>query len=238
MTVTILGAPASQPTRSLEWLCSLTGIPYNSKLVRLDKGQHKTAEYKKLNPNGKIPTMDDDGFILYESVAIARYLIQKYQSELNIPDHYLPQDLQTNGKINSYLDWHHTTFRPGIATYAFKAVIAPISFNMKFTSEETEAARVNAIKTLKSFNDQWLSQNDRFIAGTNKPSIADIFAYGELAQLLVVFKEQKVSEWEQVKELPNVRTWAAKMESLPHFDKIHAGIYKFKQAVQNKQSKL
>lgn len=49
-------------------------LPYELILVDISKGEHKTEEYKKLQPFGKVPVLDDDGFLMFESRAICRYL--------------------------------------------------------------------------------------------------------------------------------------------------------------------
>ena len=49
-------------------------LPYE--LVRIDiaKGEQKSEEYLKMQPFGKVPVLEDDGFFMYESRAICRYL--------------------------------------------------------------------------------------------------------------------------------------------------------------------
>lgn len=42
------------------------------------QGQHKSPEYLKMQPFGKIPVLEDDGLLIYESRAIAKYLASKY----------------------------------------------------------------------------------------------------------------------------------------------------------------
>jgi glutathione S-transferase len=49
-------------------------LPYELILVDISKGEHKSEEYKKLQPFGKVPVLDDDGFLMFESRAICRYL--------------------------------------------------------------------------------------------------------------------------------------------------------------------
>lgn len=49
-------------------------LPYEFNRVDISKGEHKSEAYTKLQPFGKVPVMDDDGFIMYESRAICRYL--------------------------------------------------------------------------------------------------------------------------------------------------------------------
>src|SRR5919197_5261787 len=53
-------------------------LPYGSKLLKFSKEDHKSARYLRLNPRGKVPTLKDGDFVLYESLAIMAYLDQKY----------------------------------------------------------------------------------------------------------------------------------------------------------------
>jgi glutathione S-transferase len=56
-----------------------TGVPYKLKLVDMDKGEHKTPEYLKLNPNGKVPALAlDGGGVMFETNAIAMYLADRH----------------------------------------------------------------------------------------------------------------------------------------------------------------
>lgn len=66
------------------WKISITleelGMPYTVHHVRLDKGEQKTEEYLKINPNGRIPTIvdhDNDDYAVFESGAIMMYLAEK-----------------------------------------------------------------------------------------------------------------------------------------------------------------
>ena len=49
-------------------------LPYQSKLLTFSKREHKSPEYLALNPRGKVPTLKDGDFVLYESLAIMAYL--------------------------------------------------------------------------------------------------------------------------------------------------------------------
>jgi glutathione S-transferase len=57
---------------------ALKRLPYESKLLEFSKGDHKSSGYLKLNPRGKVPTLKDGSFVLYESLAIMAYLDRKY----------------------------------------------------------------------------------------------------------------------------------------------------------------
>src|SRR5262249_36443574 len=68
------------------WRVMLTlevkGLAYESKLLEFSKGEHKTPVYLQLNPRGKVPTLKDGDFVLYESLAIMSYLDRKYPDPL------------------------------------------------------------------------------------------------------------------------------------------------------------
>lgn len=80
---TIAGAPslASSAATCLLLLEDL-GVSYEKVALDFSKGEHKGEAYIKLNPNGKIPCLDDNGFILWESRAINEYLALKYSPAL------------------------------------------------------------------------------------------------------------------------------------------------------------
>src|SRR5262245_37266691 len=53
-------------------------VPYESRLLQLSKGEHKTPDYLAINPRGKVPAIRDGAFTLYESMAILQYLERKH----------------------------------------------------------------------------------------------------------------------------------------------------------------
>ncbi|KAF8169615.1 glutathione S-transferase [Mycena galopus ATCC 62051] len=56
-------------------------IPFELVVVNMYAKEHKTPEYLAMNPYGQVPTIDDEGFIVYESRAICRYLADKYADQ-------------------------------------------------------------------------------------------------------------------------------------------------------------
>lgn len=69
------------------WMCKESGIPYEhvNVTVNVDGATCKDGAYRALNPNARVPTIDDDGFVMWESGAINLYLAEKYRSPL-LPD--------------------------------------------------------------------------------------------------------------------------------------------------------
>ena len=83
--LTIYGAARSRTVRVL-WMAGELGLSYNHKNWLPRAPETKTPEYKALNANSRVPTIDDDGFILSESMAINFYLAKKHKSPLHPAD--------------------------------------------------------------------------------------------------------------------------------------------------------
>jgi len=77
----LYGSAKSRAVRVL-WMTGELGIPFEHKDWLPRAPETRTPEYRALNPNGRVPTIDDDGFILSESMAINFYLAKKHKSPL------------------------------------------------------------------------------------------------------------------------------------------------------------
>ena len=77
----IYGAAKSRGLRTL-WMAAELGLTYDHKDWLPRSPDTQTPEYRVLNGNGRVPTIDDDGFILSESMAINFYLAKKHKSPL------------------------------------------------------------------------------------------------------------------------------------------------------------
>ena len=80
--IKLYGIPASRAARSL-WMLEELGVPYENVPTHFI-GDTKKPEYLALNPNGHIPTLDDDGLVLWESMAINLHLARKYGAKAGL----------------------------------------------------------------------------------------------------------------------------------------------------------
>jgi glutathione S-transferase len=80
--LTIYGADLSSPSNKVRFVANELGLDYTYKSVNLVSGENRSEEHLKLHPAGKVPVIDDDGFVLFESNAIIRYLATKHESPL------------------------------------------------------------------------------------------------------------------------------------------------------------
>ena len=77
----VYGAAKSRTLRTL-WMLGELGLQYDHKDYLPRSPETRTPEFRVLNPNGRVPVIDDDGFILSESMAINFYLAKKHGSAL------------------------------------------------------------------------------------------------------------------------------------------------------------
>lgn len=98
----VLGRVTSINVRKVLWLADEIGLEYEREDWGLPLRDPKTAEFTHLNPNAQVPVIVDDGFVLWESNAILRYLAQKHHSDL------LPSDLQQQALVEQWLGWQAT----------------------------------------------------------------------------------------------------------------------------------
>src|SRR6516225_5687716 len=105
----IWGRSNSVNVQKVLWCCEEMRLPYK----RIDAGGSfgvvNTPEYRRLNPNGLVPTIEDDGFVLWESNVIIRYLAGKHRATNLWPDAWT-----LRARADQWMDWSHTTFWPAI----------------------------------------------------------------------------------------------------------------------------
>jgi glutathione S-transferase len=116
----IYGVPHSRAFRVV-WLANEIGIPYQ--LIPVSFGvpdaECKKPWYLQLNPNGKLPTIDDDGFILWESAAINLYLAEKYKSQM------YPLTVQGRGKLLQWTFFVGNEVEPAVIAILRNRIILP-----------------------------------------------------------------------------------------------------------------
>ncbi|MBC7779767.1 MAG: glutathione S-transferase [Proteobacteria bacterium] len=111
--VRIWGRRAALNVQKVLWCADEAGIAY----TQIDAGQHhgvvNEPRYRALNPNGRIPTIEDGALVLWESNAIVRYLCARYAMGT-----LCPKDLGARADADRWMDWQATTlFQPTFRTY-------------------------------------------------------------------------------------------------------------------------
>jgi glutathione S-transferase len=116
--LTIWGRVNSSNLQKVVWCCEELGLPYR----RIDMAGSFgfTPEYLAMNPNKVVPTIEDDGFILWESNVIVRYLAAKHGHGT-----LYPADLKQRAEADRWMEWQQTTLWPAIRPLFFGYVRTP-----------------------------------------------------------------------------------------------------------------
>jgi glutathione S-transferase len=78
MTIKLHGFPGAVSTQRVILICHELGLDYLFILVDFKTSAQRSPEHLALQPFGKVPALEDDGFVVYESRAICKYLAVKY----------------------------------------------------------------------------------------------------------------------------------------------------------------
>jgi glutathione S-transferase len=112
----ILGRITSINVRKVTWTADLIGLSYRTEVWGLPHRDPREAEFLKLNPNAQVPVILDDGFVLWESGAIIRYLARKHRSGL------WPGDFRERALVDQWVTWQGTELNPQWG-YAVQALL-------------------------------------------------------------------------------------------------------------------
>ena len=116
----IHGRDNSSNVQKVVWALDEMGLSFE----RIDAGGAfgivETPEYKSMNPNSRVPTMEEDGFILWESNAIVRYLAAKHDN-----GGLCPSDPRQRADADRWMDWQQTTVAPAILPIFWGLVRTP-----------------------------------------------------------------------------------------------------------------
>ncbi|XP_035665215.1 glutathione S-transferase theta-1-like [Branchiostoma floridae] len=217
----------SQPSRAIFQFLKANNIVYKDHPVAIRKGEHKSDWYMKINPMGKVPAINDNGFILTESVAILKYLAVRYV----VPDHWYPSDPQQRARVDEYMAWQHMNTRFNSAGLFWKEVMIP-----QMTGKPLDKATLNkAVSELNNTLDMLQTmflKNQQFLCGDNI-TIADLLAVNELIQCLSSGRDVTQGR-------PKLQAWMNRVrEKLhPHFDNSVGMIYKLRDMSRRQQARL
>tara|TARA_Y100000588_G_scaffold135250_1_gene148728 strand:+ start:202 stop:822 length:621 start_codon:yes stop_codon:yes gene_type:complete len=159
----IIGRSTSSNVQKVLWICGELGISFDREDLGGPFGGNDKPEYRALNPNGKVPTIIDDEFVLWESNSCTRYLAAKYA-----PGTLYPDDLTARADAERWMDWQIATVSP---------TLVPVFWGMVRTApEDRDLKAIEAARKKLSANiaimDSRLS-NSNYLAG-NTFTVGDV----------------------------------------------------------------
>ena len=142
MALKIYGVARSRAFRTL-WMAGELGIPYEHVKIDFADSGTRRPEYLAINPNGHVPAIDDDGFKLWESMAINLYLAKKYGSGIGL----YPQSLEDEARVWQWSFWGMTEIeRPALTVLLNR--IGPEDRRDAAAADEAERALAAPLKVL------------------------------------------------------------------------------------------
>ena len=174
-------------------MLSLLGLEYERVPIALNKGEHKTEEFLKLNPLGQVPVLRDGDVVIRDAQAILVYLARGYGGE-----EWLPTEAEPMSKVVQWLSVAANEIQHGVAALRLHSL-----FKAKI---DLEQAQNKAHQTLQIL-DKHLSE--RLWLECNRPTIADVacFPYVALAP------DGKIS----LEPYPQVVGWIERIKQLPGY---------------------
>ncbi len=125
MALTIYGAARTRTSRVL-WIAEELGLAYRHEKLAPQKGETRTAAFLALNPMGRVPAIDDDGLIVWESLAINLHLARKYGAAASAGGPALgPRDLGEEALMTQWTLWTATEFEPGAHDVVVQTINLP-----------------------------------------------------------------------------------------------------------------
>ena len=103
----IWGRMSSINVKKVVWTAQELGLDFQRTEAGGLFGVVTTPEYMQMNPNSLVPVIEDDGYVLWESNVIVRYLSAKYA-----PGQLYPTDLRERFDAERWMDWQQTTLNP------------------------------------------------------------------------------------------------------------------------------
>ena len=207
--LTVYGTPASAYVRTVRLLLEEAGVDYTLKRVDIFNGENQSAEYLAKNPFGKVPTLEVDGQLLYETAAITEYL------DTVLAEHkFSPSDPMLQARmrqimaiIDSYL------YAPAIGTIVVQRLIVPTQGG-KADEEKVKNAVAPAQTALKAIES--LAVASPYLLGSEL-TIADFYLIP-----IFIYLSQTPEFEATTAQTPKLRTWWDKVNQLENVKKVCA----------------
>ncbi|KPJ04369.1 Glutathione S-transferase 1, isoform D [Papilio xuthus] len=210
MPIDFYHSKASAPCRFVELVAAALHVPLNRKQVDLMAGEHMRPEYIKMNPQHNIPTIVDDGFVLWESRAIGRYLVNKYGGDSSL----YPKDPQARAVIDQRLDFDIGTLYARFYQYFYPQVLEGKS------ADEGELKKLHeAFAMLNTF-----LEKNKYVAG-EELTLADLSLVANVSTI--------DSVGISIAEYPNILRWFDLVKNTaPDYEEANGkGVQEYKEVI-------
>ena len=198
--IKIWGRNTSSNVQKVMWAIGEMKLPHQRINVGGAFGKNNEAPYLAMNPNGLVPTLEEeDGFTLWESNSIVRYLAGKHADRT-----LEPEDLKTRALASKWMDWQLSVMGPAIT---------PVFWGLIRTAPEKrdhaaiDAGRAKTSAAAKMLDDQL--GKTRYLAG-------DAFSYGDIPVGIMIYRFVQLMP--ERPAMPNLDRWYAAISARDAFN--------------------
>ena len=192
----IWGRLSSINVKKAVWTAQELGLDFQRTEAGGVHGIVKTPEYLRLNANALVPVMEDDGFVLWESNVIVRYLCAKHSM-----GQMYPADLHERFDAERWMDWQQTTFNPASRSGFWQLIRTPAAEQNQAVIAQSNAAVEALMATL-----------DAHLAG-HSFMVGEAFSMADIPLALEVHRWFGLPQTRQTR--PNIERWYSTLQARP-----------------------
>ena len=197
--IRIWGRNTSSNVQKVMWAVAEIGLPHERIDIGGPFGKNREADYLAKNPNGLVPTLEEeDGFLLWESNSVVRYLAAKHRSVV-----LEPVDLRARANASKWMDWQLSVAAPAIFGLFWGLIRTPPDKRNHAEIEDSKKKTTAAMTMV----DEQLAKT-AYLAG-------DAFSYGDIPVGIMAYRYRQL-----VPDRPPLRhfeRWYAAISSRPAF---------------------
>ncbi len=215
-TLRFLHHPASQPCRAARQFLIENEIAYEDEVIDITTNINETQEFRdRYNPTGQVPILVDGDVVVWENVAIGRYLHEKF----DCPAHWFGATLEERARINQFVQWYAYTLRLGGGAFHW-TIFAPMIYgaDRDFSAERRKGYHV-LYESMGVLEDFWLDGRD-YMCG-DEVSYADLAAFHEL----VSHDAGKIIPPKVWSKHPRIAAWFERLAARPASKAVSAWQY-------------
>lgn len=194
----IWGRNNSMNVQKAMWAVGEVGVDYERLDAGLQYGIVNEPWFGDLNPNRTVPVLDDDGFFVWESNVVIRYLAAKYAM-----GRLMPADIESRAELEMWMDWQQTVVMPGLGPAFVGLVRTPEAER----DHAAIAAGADVVRAALELLDQRLAGRD-YILG-------EAFTAADIPLGCVAYRWLAMPV--EHGNIPNVRSWYQRLTARPAF---------------------
>ncbi|HXW23054.1 MAG TPA: glutathione S-transferase family protein [Rhodomicrobium sp.] len=197
--IKIWGRNTSANVQKVMWAIGEIGLPHERIDIGGPFGGNREAEYLAMNPNGLVPTLEEeDGFLLWESNSIVRYLAAKHRAGV-----LEPTDLRARARAQAWMDWQLSVLAPAITPAFLGLIRTPAE---KRDHAAIEAAKKKSTAAIGILNSELA--RTAYVAG-------EAFSYGDIPAAVMANRYRQLVP--ERPPLPHFERWYAAISARPAF---------------------